>query len=100
MEKIDPSSSYAQRSQLFRNVGGQALTEISASAGSDFQRKIVGREIAIGDYDGDGAKDLLTSLMMRARPCCCIMMIDPETTGFRCGVSRALVVRTRSARAW
>jgi hypothetical protein len=58
IEKVDREQTYAQATQILRNVGGQ-FTDISAGAGADFGRKIVGRGIAIGDYDGDGREDLL-----------------------------------------
>jgi hypothetical protein len=58
-ERVDPTTSYFQSAQLFRNRGGGSFTESSAQAGADFTRKIVGRGIAIGDYDGDGRQDLL-----------------------------------------
>jgi hypothetical protein len=58
-ERVDRSTSYLQSSQLFRNLGGGRFAEISAAAGPDFARKIVGRGIAVGDYDTDGRPDLL-----------------------------------------
>ncbi len=50
--------------QLFRNRGlGQdgriTFEEVSRQAGPDFARKIVGRGLAVGDYDNDGRVDLL-----------------------------------------
>lgn len=59
VEKVDSSTSYAQSTLLFHNQGGGRFNDISAQAGPDFQRKIVGRGIAVGDYDGDGRLDLL-----------------------------------------
>lgn len=58
VELTDSGQTYAQSTQILHNVGGR-FEDISASAGADFSRKIVGRGIAIGDYDGDGREDLL-----------------------------------------
>ncbi|HLK56376.1 MAG TPA: CRTAC1 family protein, partial [Chthonomonadaceae bacterium] len=59
IQKTDPAQTYAQTTQFFYNLGGGRFQEISAGAGPDFSRKIVGRGIAVGDYDGDGREDLL-----------------------------------------
>jgi hypothetical protein len=58
VELTDRGQTYAQATQILRNVGGR-YEDVSASAGVDFSRKIVGRGLAIGDYDGDGREDLL-----------------------------------------
>lgn len=58
IELTDSGQTYAQATQLLHNVGGR-FEDISAHVGADFSRKIVGRGIAIGDYDGDGREDLL-----------------------------------------
>jgi hypothetical protein len=62
--EIDSSTAYRQPLQLLRNQGpgqGGRITfeEVSRQAGPDFARKIVGRGLAIGDYDNDGRVDLL-----------------------------------------
>ncbi|HLK57452.1 MAG TPA: CRTAC1 family protein [Chthonomonadaceae bacterium] len=59
VEQVERENSYRQSAQLFRNVGGGRFTDLSAETGPDFTRKIVGRGIAVGDYDGDGRLDLL-----------------------------------------
>lgn len=58
IEKVDPTQTYRQSAQLFQNNHGK-FSDISALAGPDFTRKIVGRGIAVGDYDNDGRLDLL-----------------------------------------
>ncbi len=56
--RTDRDQTYAQPTQILRNLGGR-FQDISATSGPDFGRKIVGRGIAVGDYDGDGSVDLL-----------------------------------------
>lgn len=56
---VDRSASYRQPTQLFQNKQGSAFINISAMTGSDLQRDIVGRGLAIGDYDNDGRMDAL-----------------------------------------
>src|SRR5207248_10586016 len=57
--RTDRTTSYAQPTQLFHNVGGGRLVEVTAAAGPDFTRPIVGRGLAVGDYDNDGRVDAL-----------------------------------------
>jgi hypothetical protein len=59
--KVDRASSYAQPFQLFRNTGGGHFTEITATAGSAFNGRYVGRGAAFGDYDNDGDTDIVIS---------------------------------------
>jgi enediyne biosynthesis protein E4 len=56
---IDKSMTYPQDIQLFRNVNGTSFEDVGASAGASFQKKIVGRGLAVGDYDNDGKVDVL-----------------------------------------
>ncbi len=57
--KTDHTATYAEPSQLFHNEGHGRLSEVSAEAGPDFARHIVGRGLATGDYDNDGRVDML-----------------------------------------
>lgn len=59
IEKADNTTSYYQSMLLFHNLGNGHFADISAQAGPDFTQKIVGRGVAVGDYDGDGRQDLL-----------------------------------------
>ena len=61
IEKIDSSATYRQTLQLFHNSGSTppAFTEMSGTAGPAFAIPIVGRGLAIGDYDNDGRMDAL-----------------------------------------
>jgi len=51
---------FAQRMLLFHNESGQ-FRDVTAEAGPGMQGKIVGRGLAVGDFDGDGAPDLLVT---------------------------------------
>ena len=59
IDRADPTMTYLQSTQIFRNQGGGRFADISAQAGPDVRRKIVGRGIAIGDFNADGRLDLL-----------------------------------------
>ncbi|HAB17504.1 MAG TPA: CRTAC1 family protein [Verrucomicrobiota bacterium] len=57
---IDPWwARYAQRSQLFENDGAGHYRDISAANGGFCGEAMVGRSLAVGDLDGDGAPDLV-----------------------------------------
>lgn len=56
-----PHAPFEQKSQLFRNIAGQRFEEVSSSAGTYFRTEHSARGCAVGDLDGDGAMDLVTS---------------------------------------
>jgi hypothetical protein len=58
VQKLDANTTYQQPSQLFHNQSGR-FSEISQRAGPAFTKPILGRGLATGDYDNDGAIDLL-----------------------------------------
>jgi hypothetical protein len=61
IEQIDTSTHYRQPIRLFHNQGEakSSFEEVSAEAGPAFQLPIVGRGLAVGDYDNDGRVDAL-----------------------------------------
>jgi hypothetical protein len=63
-EKIDPAVHFAQPMQLFHSepmpgAAGRSFRDLAPTAGPAFQRPIVGRAAAFGDFDNDGDIDVL-----------------------------------------
>lgn len=59
VQQVDPENSYPQKPQLFLNSGSGRFRDASGAVGADFQRLLVGRGLAVGDYDNDGDPDVL-----------------------------------------
>ncbi len=59
VEQADPSASYAQPLQVFHNLGNGRFGDASAGAGTVFRRPLVGRGLAVADFDRDGRLDVL-----------------------------------------
>jgi hypothetical protein len=56
---LHPETSYRQPTQLFRSDRGAHFDDASAALVEGGGRPIVGRGLAIGDYDNDGRMDAL-----------------------------------------
>jgi hypothetical protein len=68
VSQFDPGQTYREPMQLFANRAGKAFEDVSAISGDTFQRPLVGRGLALGDYDDDGRVDaLVVDLEGRAR---------------------------------
>jgi len=61
INKVQPKITYAMRPQLFHNEGRKKFAEVSRKAGKPFQRAIVARGAAYGDFDNDGDLDVLVT---------------------------------------
>ena len=61
INKINPSVSYSEPLLLFQNTGA-GLKNISAESGPLFSRELSARGLAVGDFDNDGAVDVLVSV--------------------------------------
>jgi hypothetical protein len=61
IEQIDNTTHYRQPITLFRNNGGNPsrFDDITGAQPEAVRRPIVGRGLAVGDYDNDGRADLL-----------------------------------------
>jgi hypothetical protein len=59
IDAIDSSTTYRQKPFLLHNRNGSTFEDVTASAGADLQRPLVGRGLATGDYDNDGRVDML-----------------------------------------
>lgn len=55
----DDQLTYRQPTILMRNINGERLENASKEAGAALAKPIVGRGLAIGDYDNDGRMDAL-----------------------------------------
>jgi len=53
---------YLEPMLLFRNTGNGNFKNVSAESGPIFSRPIAGRGLALGDFDNDGAVDVLISI--------------------------------------
>jgi hypothetical protein len=54
---VKPGETFAQCDQLYENIKGTGLREVSKAHGRWFERKTVSRAVASADYDNDGDDD-------------------------------------------
>ncbi len=61
IQQIDADATFRQATQLFHNKGvaSGAFEDFSQTSGLDLQKSILGRGLAIGDFDNDGREDAL-----------------------------------------
>lgn len=60
IQQIEASQAYRQATVLLRNQGADgSFGDVSKDAGPFFSKPIVGRGLAVGDYDNDGRVDAL-----------------------------------------
>ncbi len=59
IEKSDAQIHYAESTMVLMNEGNGHFKDISAAAGKDIMRPIVGRSLCMGDLDNDGRIDLI-----------------------------------------
>ncbi len=61
VDSLDPTTSFRQVTEILRNNGGSAPTfrYLSGNSGTDADRRLVGRGLAVGDVDNDGRPDVL-----------------------------------------
>lgn len=57
--RVQPKIQYREPPLLFHNLGKGKFEDVSKQAGADFQRPIVARGAAYGDFDHDGDLDIL-----------------------------------------
>jgi len=61
VEEYDPSTTYPQQNQLFRNQGDGLFAEVSGQSGPGLLVERVSHGAVFGDYDNDGDVDIFVS---------------------------------------
>jgi hypothetical protein len=61
IERVQKRVSYAEPPHLFRNLGGGKFQEVTKDVGAAFASPKVARGAAYGDFDNDGALDVLVT---------------------------------------
>ncbi|MBI4160860.1 MAG: CRTAC1 family protein [Acidobacteria bacterium] len=59
IDRLGIGTTYPEKNQLFRNLGGRRFAEVTDAAGPGLQVERVSRGAAFGDYDDDGDVDVL-----------------------------------------
>ncbi len=58
----EPETSYPEATLLLRNTGNGKYQEVGLKSGPPFDKKVVGRGAAWGDYDNDGLLDVIVTV--------------------------------------
>lgn len=66
VQRIDPSESYKRPRLVYRNLGNGRFEDVSALAGPGVAQAFSSRGAAFGDFDNDGAIDVLVMNMHEA----------------------------------
>lgn len=61
IERVQPRVRFAEPPHLFRNLGNGKFQDVTASSGADFDSPRVARGAAYGDFNNDGALDLVVT---------------------------------------
>ena len=61
VREYDPSTTYAQQNQLFRNQGDGSFAQVSGQSGPGLLVERVSHGAVFGDYDNDGDVDIFVS---------------------------------------
>jgi hypothetical protein len=59
IESLQPQVRYREQPLLLHNTGGAVFEDVSSKAGPAFSQGYLGRGLAIGDWDNDGAPDAI-----------------------------------------
>ena len=58
---VHVGAAFHMRPQYYRNIGGRFVERLGADVGDYFQRKLLGRGLALIDYNRDGKEDFVVS---------------------------------------
>jgi hypothetical protein len=59
IESLQPQVKYREQPLLLHNLGSAVFEDVSSRAGTAFSQGYLGRGLAIGDWDNDGAPDAI-----------------------------------------